>query len=194
VDGDVGQVAQDHPAVVGRGEGRVGGGQGVGSGDGLEPEALGRLRAVEGLPRRDARYHAVGHDQNRVRGRDGGADRVVLFQRRRAVRDDLLGDQGPGRVVEQDAGLRLGVAGGQVGEGVADGVRSGDPALDDHAHLVADDSPGFLVVAQGHDEHGLIDSRSLGERADAVLYQRLSGQGEQLLRHRGAESGANASA
>jgi hypothetical protein len=118
----------------------------------------------------------------------------VLFQRRRAVRDDLLGDQGPGRVVEQDAGLRLGVAGGQVGERVADGVRSGDAALDDHAHLVADDPPGFLVVIAGHDEHGLIDPRSLGECADAVLYQRLPGQGEQLLGHRGAESGANASA
>jgi hypothetical protein len=78
VDRDVREVAEDYAAVVGGLEGGVGGREGVGFRDCLQAEALGGLRSVQGLARRDVRYYAVLHGQDRVRGRHRGADRVVL--------------------------------------------------------------------------------------------------------------------
>jgi hypothetical protein len=124
----------------------------------------------------------------------------VLVKRCHAVRDDPLGDQGAGGVVNEDARLGLVVPGADVGQRVADRVRAGGAAGDDRADLAADQSFRLVVVGGRHDQQDLVnagravDPGSTGECRDAVLDERLAVEGEQLLRQSGAEPGACAAA
>jgi hypothetical protein len=124
----------------------------------------------------------------------------VLVQRRHAVRDDAPGDQGPGGVVDEDAGLGGVVTGADVGKRVADRVRARGAAFDDRADLPADEAFRLVVVGGGHDKQDLVDAGGTvgpwhaGERRDAVLDEGLAVEREQLLWPGRTEPGARATA
>ena len=86
--GLVGQVLEDHPAVVCCMEVWIPSGELVRLADQGKPKALRRLRAPEPEPVRDVGDHPVVDDQNGVGRRDSNADGTISAQRVDRVRDD----------------------------------------------------------------------------------------------------------
>jgi hypothetical protein len=210
---DARQVTEHHAAVVGRGEIRVGGGELVGPGDHVQPEALRGLAPPQRFPAWHRAHHAVVGDHDGVGGRHGHAGRLMDAQRRDAVGDDPLVHQRARGVVQQHAaagglvgevrgpgGRSLGHAGParDGGQGRARGVRPGHPALDDRRDLavpaVGQHGPDLLGVAARHDHDDLVHAWRLLEGGHAVLDQRPAAQREQLLRQRPADPLARAAA
>jgi hypothetical protein len=191
-----GQVAQHHAAVVGGGEVRVGGGQLVGPGDDREPETLRGLAAPQRLPARHRVHHPVGRDHHGVRRRHRHPGRVMLAQRRHAVRDDPLIHQGPRRVMQEHPLVIA--APSNRGQGRPRRIRARHSARDDPGDLrkpaLGQRVPDPLDVPGGHHDQDLVHPGRLLERGHAVLHQRLAAQPQQLLGQRRADPLTDAAA
>jgi succinoglycan biosynthesis protein ExoA len=193
-DRHVGEIMQHYPAVVGGrpvGETRVGVGQLVCSADHREPKALGSLAAGQGVTGQDPADRAARDLDDGVGCGHDHADGLPLVQRRDAVGNDPLVDEGPGCVVKQDLRVsRRSLV--EPAQRVTGRIGPSGSAPDDIDNLgETRHVPLHLVLDAGGRYHQhLVHAGSQLERLHGVLDQVAASQDPQLLRACRAEPAA----